>query len=854
MSGLGPENNYVPPVLGTSASQASLQGNNVLGQDAYGAVSDLSLKGSVLPVPDLAVGRLVETAAEIDGQITQFLGLSGQTLPTPHSSLVTGYDFLTSAADSVEGDLSQGLGSGARNDQLITNQGVPITTTTGPSGPNRTTSWTATDLSNSLFSSHHDLVFLAGHFSANNTLAADYSTTLATTDVAAHPTAFTNSLVFSAGCHSGYNLVDGDGVPGLTVGLDWAQEMAQQRAILIAGTGYQYADTNFLAFSAKLYSLFAHDLRAGTPGTAVAIGQALVNAKRDYLGGLATVGGIDQKAVIEATMYGLPMTALNLPGARTGGPGSAPPISTLGAAAGTPGATLGLRTADLQLDPVTALHTAPVLDLNGTATGSNYTWLSGADGTTNAPALPTLPRQIVSATPDGNLSLRGVGFRSGTYGDASGLTPLTGAPTTEQNGVHTTFASPQFFPQNLVSVNYFDALATSGSSGQTNLVVNPAQYRSDGPGTSTDTQRRYSHLGLSLFYSGNTTQYGQNTPALAQPPSISQVTNSVSDDATSVTVSAHVTGDPSAGIQQVWMTYTGEAGPLHGSWASLDLVQSPADSTLWSATLALPGGQNPGDVRFIVQAVNGVGAVGVDNNLGAGYAPGVAVGLISPTAAETHLSLDAVPPTVVYGANMSVSALLSGAPVASEVTFDAGQGPIVATTDANGRATTTIPITGPPGIHRITAGYAGDADHLPSSAQSAEFTELKAPTALTLGGANIRLGTLKDLSKTATQSGTIDSRLFATLTTSGRPLTQKAVVFTITKYGTRTVALSAVRTTDSNGRANLGAVRLTPGIYIVSAAFGINAPGSVVDAVYGASSTSPWTVILVPGVITIRVG
>ena len=35
-AGLGPENGYVPPVLGTSASQASLQTNDVLGQDAYG--------------------------------------------------------------------------------------------------------------------------------------------------------------------------------------------------------------------------------------------------------------------------------------------------------------------------------------------------------------------------------------------------------------------------------------------------------------------------------------------------------------------------------------------------------------------------------------------------------------------------------------------------------------------------------------------------------------------------------------------------------------------------------------------------------------------------------------------------
>ena len=48
--------------------------------------------------------------------------------------------------------------------------------------------------------------------------------------------------------------VDADGVPGVTLGLDWAQEMARQKATFVAGTGYQYADTDFLAYSAKIYA------------------------------------------------------------------------------------------------------------------------------------------------------------------------------------------------------------------------------------------------------------------------------------------------------------------------------------------------------------------------------------------------------------------------------------------------------------------------------------------------------------------------------------------------------------------------------------------------------------------------
>ena len=72
-SGLGPESGYVPPVLDTSASQASLRLNYYLSQDAYGATTELQLKGVALPVPDLPVGRLVETPAEITGMIDAFL-------------------------------------------------------------------------------------------------------------------------------------------------------------------------------------------------------------------------------------------------------------------------------------------------------------------------------------------------------------------------------------------------------------------------------------------------------------------------------------------------------------------------------------------------------------------------------------------------------------------------------------------------------------------------------------------------------------------------------------------------------------------------------------------------------------
>ena len=86
-----------------------------------------------------------------------------------------------------------------------------------------------------------------------------------TTDLAASAD-FTNSIVFSAGCHAGYNLVDTDAITGVTFPLDWAQAFAQEEATLVAGTGYQYGDTDFIEYSERLYLNFAKELRAGAQG------------------------------------------------------------------------------------------------------------------------------------------------------------------------------------------------------------------------------------------------------------------------------------------------------------------------------------------------------------------------------------------------------------------------------------------------------------------------------------------------------------------------------------------------------------------------------------------------------------
>ena len=115
--------------------------------------------------------------------------------------------------------------------------------------------------------------------------------------------------MFSQGCHSGYNLVDIDGIPQVSDTLDWAQAFAQKGATLIAGTGYQYGDSDLVAYSEAIYANFSKQLLAGTGP--VSVGDALVAAKKAYLAATPTLGSLDTKALLEASVFGLPMLSVD---------------------------------------------------------------------------------------------------------------------------------------------------------------------------------------------------------------------------------------------------------------------------------------------------------------------------------------------------------------------------------------------------------------------------------------------------------------------------------------------------------------------------------------------------------------
>src|SRR5262249_16843269 len=149
------------------------------------------------------------------------------------------YDFLARAAVSVRDELSAGLGAGSSVDSLIADPAA------------NATPWTANDLKARLLGKRHDLIFLNAHFTQSDALAADYSTRLQSSDLLGAD--LTNAIVWSGGCHTGYNTVDQDSITGVTSAYDFAEVLASKGATLISGTGYQYGDTDFIEYSQRLY-------------------------------------------------------------------------------------------------------------------------------------------------------------------------------------------------------------------------------------------------------------------------------------------------------------------------------------------------------------------------------------------------------------------------------------------------------------------------------------------------------------------------------------------------------------------------------------------------------------------------
>ncbi len=836
---VGPENTYQVPLSSTSSAEAALANDFYLTDNQYGAASELAIDGTLLPIQSAAVGRLVETPADIQKAISGYLN---KQVVTPTSTLTTGYSFMANPATQAgqyfaDGVPAPGTTANPRyNDTLID----PAT------GGN---DWTATQLQSSLTTRPHQLVFLGAHFNANDALAADDSTILSTQQFASSiGSNLQNAVVLGAGCHAGYTVDPADATP-VTNTLSWPQAMTEAGATLIAGTGYQFGDSNYVADSDQVYVDIAQQLYQ-TGGKSVGVGSALLDAESQYLASLDQLNGLEEKSLLEVTLYGLPMLGVQEPAASTS-PVPTPSQNGLQntsnnqVKSGTPGSVLGTQEyeADVTVPALTpdkpAGATLSYDQLPSSIHDSNFSQVANG-GEVADPGSPIVPVETADVNVAGE-TLTGVGFFGGSYTDSSGAPPLTGDPVTDTSQPATPFSSPVYYPEKLTNPNYFGTLDTGSG---TELGITPEQYISDPNTPGNAIKRQFGAVDLHLFYSNNTASYGGNTPALAAAPDISNVTSTKTG--TQVAVSATVNGDPSAGIQEVWVTYTDPpAGNGTGEWQSVELTPSSTNSSVWTGTFP---DSTSGNAVFMVQAANGVGEVALNNNQGYFFSPTVVTGGTPPTPATSAITINSPGTTATYGSTASVSAFLSstsapGGLSGGQVTFSIGSATAVTTTGSEGVATAPIPLTGlSPGSYTLVASFAGDANDTPTST-SQPFMVTKPQTSLKLS-----LPTPGQL-VTGSPNG-----ISATLTSGGSGVAQKTVYFDVfSSASSATPIAGATGVTNQAGVAQAQISTLPPGSgYTVEAFFGTsptplpsNPSYSATDPDYGGSNTGPPTAVTV---------
>lgn len=799
---LANETNYIPPVKDNTHSQASLRNGQILTQDPYGSTCKLNLVTGDYPYPQLAVGRLVESVDDIESQIDNYLNMP--TALVPQTGFVSGYDFLDDAAEAIR-------------DEFETAIGLPIESLIADSELAPSEGWTATDLASMLLGSRHDLVFLAAHFSTGGSLAADFETRLTAEEVLDSGADFLNCLVFSVGCHSGYSTVDLHAISGITNQPDWAQAFAKLGAVYIAGTGYQYGDTEFVEYGERLYLEFSRQIRSGNG--AVSVGEALVKSKQKYLAETAAMRGIHEKTLLQVVLYGLPMFSVDVPGDRIDdtdnpsdlnlNPALVPPVSS---GVQGPGNTLGLRTADITVAPQLERKTLE-LDIVGTEEDTvTAEWYKGTRGIIGNPAEPIRPLESFVVSVDNTL-VRGVGFRGGSFENVQEYLPLTGAPATEIRGVYGNFATEIFYPIQSYSISYFGTIC--GSEDGERLNVFPSQFLSHNDGRLGGVLRKYDQMDFRLYYNNNRevyeSTYGSQTyeiiPALAPPPSIAKVESSYDEDDEEVQVKVWVTGSPAAGIHEVWINYTtADITAQFGQWIPVDLAQDSDDSTLWTGAISTSS-IDLDSIRFMVQAASGTGLVSLKTNLGSYYR------VVAPTmvsAVPTYLEfMDPVPSFGVVGEVVPYQTKLTsegGKPLEGRrVDLKIQNTKVGGITDSQGIASFSLPLSAAPGLGvKTQATFTGEEDLLPCVASEdidvlkkatlLEFIDPPAPSAIVSG---------KDI-------------LVELRDEMGAPLSQRGVFFLI-DYGASKVGHLII--TGPSGRASLATVELTGGPATITAYF-----------------------------------
>ena len=530
-----PEHHY-QEVPATTTTGAALAADRTLTDDFYGdrvptVPQSPGWDGHPLYIPDMAVGRLVETPAEIVAQVDWFLA-HGEI--AAREAIVTGYDFL---ADSAQETCSALVADGLFPDCSLIGNG-----------------WTATQFINYVLNRRHDLVSFSGH--ANHYTISTPSGTVSSAQVQGSTGDHSGTLFWTPGCHGALNVP-----PETAISLDTVQALVNRQALVVGNTGYGWGYTFNVGLSEQLMLNYTRHLLAGSQTTA---GEALVAAKQQYYLEELEFDYYDEKVLIEATFYGLPMTRVTSPQAGM----------ALAAARVSRASTLE------QEGAVTVEHVHydfPALTAETTPHGAFYSCGGQVERGNSTPIQPRYSDPL-SATVRGP---HGAVLR-GALGQAlPGFDPLVDEAIWEvgSGGSEPAFDAPAWYPGTLLRLNR--------AGGQSALAIGLGQFHG-----LSETQRLYGAMDVDVYSSASDDR---------EPPRLRSIESELQGSAVVVTVAV----EDAAGIHAVVVAYTGG----DDNWSSADLVSAGG---VWSGDFPstwLRAGPGDATAEFFVQVVDGAGNV-----------------------------------------------------------------------------------------------------------------------------------------------------------------------------------------------------------------------------------------------------
>ena len=548
---------------------AALSQNYFMTDDFYVDKEPTAHEGREIYIPDLSVGRLIETPADMMRTIDNFVA-APRTNAT--RALVTGYDFVS---DTAVDDCRAWR-------KVITDGDEQVACLIH--GPGKTP-WSESELTDLQLREESPYLFqsINGHAFHNGEGVAGGGI-LTANEIAASSVNFAGGLIYTLGCHGGLNVPPSDG----TEPVDLPEVFVRKGANYVGNTGYGWGLLNSIGLSEKVIRLYTNQLLKGS-GT---MGKSLSTAKRLYFERDPNISAFDEKVVQELIFYGLPMYEIELPASL--GPGDEEFPEEIEFDIKVPTGSLGeedeVITEKLAID----FHLEDgLVSLNAEDTSSGD--YQSLNGNTHADAgSPVQPLHFGSLTSSNGPPARSAVILSGTYTQQDEYDPLVGTPVNEyvprddddENALASTSA---WYPSTPLSVRTLN--------GSSNLVTQLSTFNAE-----MGALRTFDAVEAEVYYS---------TSADTTAPEFTVVDGLYYEETGTVSIKVGVTD--AAGIKDVFLTYVVDVSVQA---AQLESTKLSYNSKTQKYTGSFRGGANS---RFFVQAVDNAGNYALADNKGAHF-------------------------------------------------------------------------------------------------------------------------------------------------------------------------------------------------------------------------------------------